>query len=1135
MVLQDNLAACACPGANIDINKQTLFLGVSIQSASLVGGWNGTATQLSVTLYEDYCPSDKCCYGSQCLEEKTVNAADPGFFGDPRWERDQDYVVDGVVRFPAGTQYSSCTPENLADTLVRPAVNLEGLPAYFRVGNFEWCGIITDWVKDISCDGIRYRVNLTDPKIILEQTQLIISEYQGSLFCEGACPNSNIFNVYGFAEQFGMPCTPYAQQAFDCSMPNQWGFYNSVANLGANVSVDGLIYGTPSGGFGGSCLNQDGMPFSSILSSLNVLANSIPSVVGTANQPFSPYGRVTFCKASYFTDNPNNTNLVYGLPPGTDPDDWCGLMVQENSVDACFNRLDFYLLDLSELTQVFTFDCGAGTTTLDKTYRLAGTSLTVMEMLEQLSTDFGFDYYVDLVPVRTDLGGGGTCDVITKIIKLRVINKKTQGTGANQICTFLDQPGCNVAVSQGRELITDAQSRFVLGAPKQTVYQVRQDGNPDAAFGGGNADNVLVSYDPVLGANRAIAGCDEIDDYIVPYMGLDQNGDLLNTCIVNEEYCWDLPTAGISNSLQHINFSGPYITVCQSEFLRALVDYDTWLGFALEGAGTPLGQRIKALGGALASLTGIRIEPGFDSPVPRDSANPDIDKFTTLTDTVWNDIATIYNWIREYADTYLGRQWAVRVPFTCCFPDVENQTVRFSEEPTNDGGWTEVCQVLGLPNTNYAVGRNRELLDFFRDETGKILPFVCFSDGAVKDTSSLPKDSFFIHWVASGDIFDGATKDNGTPTGTSGAGDYYIDLNTGMIYAANPPLWVPINQIGIFISDEDPANGVEVNDGLPADTPFLWVNINTNFIYIVNDVTVSGAGVITNIDFDGTLTMDLYVKAELETSYVFHDVSNCYAPRVVVKTPAGVFRRNDDRIFASGGLIIDPGEVKNSSLANVGGEDAIWAEQPPPCNIDAAAITLKHNEINYGPWCNPGDPSWGGDFLVDEQFAPWNFGGYAAMNNAGIFYACAGRRDDKSQEIGNITVPGYPTLPLGAELGAVTGTGGQYLVDTRTNSTGNENYTDVDGNPIVFNYSFVDYGNIWSGQFGPNITSININVDSSCNVTTQYSFRSYSPRATGNDRRVINQLQKANKRNLELTKRLRKLENLVASLRTFRN
>jgi len=203
--------------------EQTLFLGSSVSSVSASAGWNEQASDVTVTLVDDPCPAPAAkpkVYWNSGLNKRTTTAADPGFIGE--------------------------------------TVNIIGTPVYFRVGDFEYSGIVQSWEKDRGTSGNpTYTVKLSDGRDILSGVHLIVNEYAG-----GVGSQFNIFNVYGYMESFGESCPL--------------------------TTINGAQFGTPAGGFGGSGSNTNGMAANDINRGFNVLANSIPR----ATNNYSPYGRI---------------------------------------------------------------------------------------------------------------------------------------------------------------------------------------------------------------------------------------------------------------------------------------------------------------------------------------------------------------------------------------------------------------------------------------------------------------------------------------------------------------------------------------------------------------------------------------------------------------------------------------------------------------------------------------------------------------------------------------------------------------------------------------------------------------------------------------------------------------------------
>src|SRR5690606_16887056 len=120
----------------------------------------------------------------------------------------------------------------------------------------------------------------------------------------------------------------------------------------------------------------------------------------------------------------------------------------------------------------------------------------------------------------------------------------------------------------------------------------------------------------------------------------------------------------------------------------------------------------------------------------------------------------------------------------------------------------------------------------------------------------------------------------------------------------------------------------------------------------------------------------------------------------------------------------------------------------------------------------------------------------ATMAQAGQSIADAQVTNMQVGETGSITVAGYPTVPLGAEIGAVAGGffgAGTNLIENRTASTGSFNGTHVTNGATTINYGYFSYGGNWTGLYGPNVTNITVTVGPE-GLTTQYEFRTFTPK-----------------------------------------
>jgi hypothetical protein len=156
---------------------QYVFLGASVKSFTVTAGWNEQASSITVELVEDPCIGPKFWWDENLVIQHG-NIADPGFlFPDP------------------GTPVYFRILEN--DELDENGNLVEEYP-----GGFEYAGLLQNWIEKKDPSGNpAYSVTISDPRLILENCQLIVNDYPGDV--EGV---SNLINVYGWVESLGATC-----------------------------------------------------------------------------------------------------------------------------------------------------------------------------------------------------------------------------------------------------------------------------------------------------------------------------------------------------------------------------------------------------------------------------------------------------------------------------------------------------------------------------------------------------------------------------------------------------------------------------------------------------------------------------------------------------------------------------------------------------------------------------------------------------------------------------------------------------------------------------------------------------------------------------------------------------------------
>lgn len=552
--------------------EQTLFLGLSIMSFNVTVGWNEQVSQLTVQLVEDDCEAPAYApkvYWDENLEQQTTTAADPGFLGTSN--------------------------------------DIIGAPAYFRVADFEFSGIIQSWTQTNSTGGKpTYEVILVDPRQVLEGCQVLLNEYAGSVASLVGSPY-NIFNAYGFLEQFGSTCPQFS--------------YNGSTYVAGNSGPDGAIFGTPAGGFGGSLVNDNGLPWNSLRGALNVLCNAVPA----NSSVFSPYGRIHF-------KGPETSGY--------------GLLAHDVSSAFAFDNhsgnLAQYFLDISELP------------TLPSYWRVKGASISILELINQIANETGHDYYIELLP--TKVGSN-----ILKLIKVRTVARRGQ-PNLNQISSFINSTQVGtIQNSQGRELRNEPTASFLIGGKKKVIYQIPFLSDPE-----GDGDE---------GTN---------DDSIIPYFGKDTLGNvIIPSKDSDDNWEFDAETTLLNASLG-TEYTDSTIKINELELQYAQEGFDEWLIYAIEtetdsidkwpgnisgGGGLRINPTIEALKAKKGHLFGQDVAAS---------------QLFVLEDGQ-ADIKTIYEFIASFAKDNYGRTFQVRVPFTCVRTDGESGEAELSEQPTDAG------------------------------------------------------------------------------------------------------------------------------------------------------------------------------------------------------------------------------------------------------------------------------------------------------------------------------------------------------------------------------------------------------------------------------------------------------------------
>jgi hypothetical protein len=382
--------------------SQTLFCGCSVKNYSISAGWNEQSSSMTIELVEDTCSGNKFWWDEN-LDRQTGNIVDPGF----------SYPEPGCAAY------------------FRFEENPEAATEAER-GGFEYAGLIESWNESRSAQGNpTYTVKLTDPRSILENTQVIVGDYAG-----GTSGVYNIINAYGFVETFGNSC--------DISSTNGFG----------GTTLDNAL---------GSIYNERGMVWPDVKCAIHTLTSSLDKVL--ANTLYS----------QYCVEN----RLVYvGPRPGTEG---YGIIKGDGILsDVGFQLINNanlikqeYLIDISEIP--FT----------PEYYRIMGPNISLMELISQVCKDAGCDYYIELLPVKVG-------NSILKVIKIRVALRAAQPqTGKLDTFIAAKDDGEIISYTKGEEVRNEETSIFLKGGKRKDPYYADQ--TQILPFWGVDADGNLIA------------------------------------------------------------------------------------------------------------------------------------------------------------------------------------------------------------------------------------------------------------------------------------------------------------------------------------------------------------------------------------------------------------------------------------------------------------------------------------------------------------------------------------------------------------------------------------------------------------------------------------------------------------------
>lgn len=450
-------------------------------------------------------------------------------------------------------------------------------------------------------------------------------------------------------------------------IPNIINAFGFLESLGADCPLIGG-FGSPAGGFGNARVSDRGIPWVYLKQAMQVLLGGL----------FIPA-----------TEDYSQGVLKFRAGVGT-----------YGSI-ASFD----YVVDIDDLPTVTTED-----------YRIPGDGASVLEIISNVCRDGGYDFYVDLLPTRTQ----GVGAPIVNVIKIRTVSRQNQvgDTGLDEIQDYINaKNSAGEIVSQsslGQELRAENNSAFIVGGQKQQLYE-------------------------------------QVDtSYIVPFWGYDANGNLISsTWALNGDPQWYvyIPYYDINNALNTpivvpVTAPDPESLLC-----AALGDFESFLMWLFTyGQGTvPHSYMVTQLGFPASAFI---VDPAVGTIANLPPVKPFDGNWGDPSSIAFRDAQTLYDFIHNYATEYYGKKFIVGVPWVCFDLDSDTNRYIWSDEPATDGGWvdgngtTTSIPIGGEAESDYILGiqhRTAET-DFFSDDVGKTQCFVRFY--GINDFSHLNTEDY---------------------------------------------------------------------------------------------------------------------------------------------------------------------------------------------------------------------------------------------------------------------------------------------------------------------------------------------------------------------------------------------------------
>jgi hypothetical protein len=309
-------------------------------------------------------------------------------------------------------------------------------------------------------------------------------------------------------------------------------------------------------------------------------------------------------------------------------------------------------------------------------YRIPVPGMSLMEAINMVCEDGGCDYFVDLV--------GFT-------IKIRTVSRIFQPPlGTITDLTAVGYGEKLIKSSSGIESKNEVTTSFVIGGQQNTLHMVAPEG-------------------------------------IVPFWGFDFEGKPITGTGTALEHSMVLNSSAVADIIGSTTYPCSVLELC-----TVLANQDTWMSYM--STAKPEWASIIGMPNMVDSTKSLQALFTYDF---KQDSNATIESINAGIVNTLNLINTnrMYEFLRQYAQDYMGKKFLVSIPFTLNYFDPDQLRVIPSQEPIDGGFLPEGSTPLGLPLLAQ---------DQFKTQDGRFESFVLFRNLLKMDLSKINVDGSFM-------------------------------------------------------------------------------------------------------------------------------------------------------------------------------------------------------------------------------------------------------------------------------------------------------------------------------------------------------------------------------------------------------